>query len=317
MYTTEQQRALDLLEQFSERPPTMVKRQFTEPAWSFITGEQRSIVGESSLQLSVRNFLYYNLGPPVTSCSHLPEYQKRRKVAFDKFGEAMKNRYPNCWYWRNETADRGKAWAPLMNNMADAVKARKRQNYRRGQEDNRDFWLAESADEQVALDAGLGRNLPQTTLPGNQGTFEAQHQSTNSQHFQNVTSGYGSNALGGPPNQATGTPQHSQGASSGYVSNAFGGPPNQATGTPQHSQGASSGYGSNAFSGPQNQATGYSGNGLVGVQNQSGAYEAAQQTIATSDKNISDSAVLAEQSAEATNLNASNENEERRKLGNI
>ena len=62
---------------------------------------------------------------------------------------------------------------------------------------------------------------------------------------------------------------------------------------------------------------------MVGVQNQSGAfrlrnaYEATPQTIATSDKNISDSAVLAEQNAEATNLNVSNENEERRKLGNI
>ena len=141
---------LEHLNQFITAPPILVKRQFSEPAWKFINGIERTLVGEKALRASIRNFLYVNLGPPRSDLSGDKQLQQLRKLAFNKFGHAMMQKYPNCWYWKGQMARLGNTepWSPLIQGMAKAIKARKTQHYRRDQPENLDFWLASEQPEQ-------------------------------------------------------------------------------------------------------------------------------------------------------------------------
>ena len=131
-----------ILQQFCENPPVPVQRHFPTSAWNFITGTERSQVGERALRSIIIDFLWYNLGPAPADKSEQKLLQEKRKTAFANFGKKLVEKFPNCFIWKGQIARIGRSqpWTPLLKNVSDAIRARRNQNFGKNQPDYSRFW---------------------------------------------------------------------------------------------------------------------------------------------------------------------------------
>ena len=144
MKTNEQLAEEERHRNFFISTPLPLQRQFHNHAWRYALGEERSRAGRSSFCDAILDFLFWNLGPVVTSGND-PDMQRLRQKAFESFWDKLKDLFPNCFLWNEEDAD-GKGG--LKHSVPGAIRSRKRQRYAERHEADRQFWIVQQADEQ-------------------------------------------------------------------------------------------------------------------------------------------------------------------------
>ena len=169
------------LQRFCADPPIPVQAQFSTPGWNFIMGVELSQEGERAARSTLVNFLWYHLGPTVSNENAI---QKLRKEAFARFGQSLVNFFPNCFSWKGRVAKIGgkQPWSPLLNGIADVIRARKTQNYGRNQPDYKNFWAITQQSQQQQQNEQNGHNQsfePQEQQP--QQTQQLQQQQSSQQ----------------------------------------------------------------------------------------------------------------------------------------